>query len=234
VEFFSDQQVYTLNVFDQPRNLNRLNRRFEHVIRPNLAHIRGKRVLDLGSHDGHWCWAALECGAEYVLGVEGRRELVERSHDIFSARQIDPARYDFVRGDVHAALAEIEGRFDTILCLGLFYHILDHHRLMQLMGALRPEAIVLDTMVVPDDNAFIQLLREDPAKPINAIPRSDGQRETAVGWPSRGALTVLAAEIGYTVEVIPWNFERIVDHTNITDYRDGTRLTTVLRPAKGG
>ena len=40
--------------------------------------VRGKRVLDLGSHDGHWCWAALECGAEYVLGIEGRRELVER------------------------------------------------------------------------------------------------------------------------------------------------------------
>lgn len=59
----------------------RLNARYEAIIENNLRLIRGKRILDLGSHDGSWSFAAIEAGANHVLGVEPRPELVDaRQH----------------------------------------------------------------------------------------------------------------------------------------------------------
>ena len=55
---------------------NRLNRRYDAIIRAHQEQIRDQRILDIASHDGRWSFAALESDAKHVLGIEGRPENV--------------------------------------------------------------------------------------------------------------------------------------------------------------
>ena len=229
--FFSDHDVYGTNAHGEPRNLNRLDCRFDHIVKPHLEHIRGKRVLDLAAHDGHWSWAALQSGASFVRAVEGRPELVERARSIFEDSGIDRERWEISAGDIFDVLENTSERFDTIFCLGVFYHILDHHRLLRLMARLKPEAIILDTAATPESKPLIRLLRERTAESVNAIPREEGQTEAVIGTVSRGGIVLLAEEVGYTAQFVPWDFKRIDDHSNLKDYKKQRRVTVLLTPA---
>ena len=229
--FFSEHGVYTLNAKNEPRNLNRFDQRFEHIVRPHLDRIRGKRVLDLAAHDGHWSWAALQCGAAHVHAVEGRRDLVDRGREFFDRCGFERGRYEFTCSDIFEALEGPLDVFDTVFCLGIFYHVLDHHRLLRLMTASRPEAVVLDTAVIPEDGPLIRLHFEATGAAVNAIPRSGRQASALVGRPSREALELLAEEVGYAVRYVPWDFGRIPDATDVEDYRAGHRVTALLTPA---
>src|SRR5438067_448859 len=73
-----------LKTSEQGAHLDRLNARHVALIATNKAHIEGKRVLDLASHDGRWSFAALQAGASYVHGIEAREHLVENSEINFS------------------------------------------------------------------------------------------------------------------------------------------------------
>jgi len=62
----------------------RLEYRYRALIERNGELIRGKRVLDLGSHDGRWMLAALDAGARHVVGIEGRQQLIGQGPFDFS------------------------------------------------------------------------------------------------------------------------------------------------------
>ena len=44
---------------------------------------------------GWWLLSAIQAGAEYVHGVDGREMHVEQSNLVFSQFEIDPVRYQF-------------------------------------------------------------------------------------------------------------------------------------------
>jgi SAM-dependent methyltransferase len=54
---------------------NSINRQFHCVLWECLGDVRGRRVLDVGCGDGHFCGELHEAGAQ-VLGVDGSRELL--------------------------------------------------------------------------------------------------------------------------------------------------------------
>jgi ribosomal protein L11 methylase PrmA len=43
--------------------------------------IRGRRVLDIASHDGRLSFGANNAAAEYVLGIEAQQRLMENARD---------------------------------------------------------------------------------------------------------------------------------------------------------
>ena len=45
----------------------------------NINIIENSRILDLASHDGRWSFAALMNKASKVVGIEGKRHLVENA-----------------------------------------------------------------------------------------------------------------------------------------------------------
>jgi len=61
---------------------NRLNHRFQALIETNKDLINGKKILDIGSHDGRWSFAAIKNGATYVLGIELFPKLVKVANKI--------------------------------------------------------------------------------------------------------------------------------------------------------
>jgi cyclopropane fatty-acyl-phospholipid synthase-like methyltransferase len=223
------------NAAPVPSIRERLNARYEAIIESNLPAIRGKRILDLGSHDGRWSFAAVQAGAERVIGIEPRPELVESANAHFSDAGVDASRYEFIVGDALEVLSSREIRVDTAFVLGIFYH-LDYH--VSLLGKLREtgaETMIVDTLTSPDrheaDNfnntiAFIVEATDPNENASNEI--YPGAHLSLVGHPSRNFMHTAFGAFGYSFAEIDWSkpIQRW-GNSGIGDYETGTRGTFV-------
>lgn len=219
--FFSDHGVYDTD----PHAMNRLNERYKRIIAPNLRDIANRRVLDLGAHDGRWSWAALASGAAFVTGIEGR--MVTASRPIPQLSENFAGRYRLIAADMFDVLAGFApGEFDTILCLGVFYHVLNHDLLFSLMARLRPGLIVIDSRMIDTDDLIITLHHEGTENPLNGI---GGLDRVLVGIPSRGTVGALAQIYGYDIRYRDWDAAEIPDHHHVRDYLRRDRFTATLR-----
>ena len=130
---------------------NRLNWRAEMLLTRNPTAIKDKKILDLGSHDGRFSWACLELGASHVTGVEARPHLVKFANENLIGLGYGLQSFTFVEGDVFDYLPTVElGEFDTILCLGFFYHTARQIELMNEVKRIEPEFFILDTAVATE------------------------------------------------------------------------------------
>lgn len=215
------------------RALNRLNARYQHIIEPNRAHIDGKRVIDLAAHDGRFTWAALNAGAAFVEAVEWRSELVAGARtylDQFTAR------YSLLQGDVFQFLEASTAPVDTIMCLGLFYHINEHFRLLRLMADKKPSAIILDTALLTTDRLQIDYGIEETDNILNTVPGDENKSSDLTGSMSRGLLAKWCELSGYKLDYVPWRKSEIASPEEVRDYldiekRNRARFTCVMTKA---
>lgn len=225
MKFFTDHDIYQAEAHQWL--VNRLNERYNHIIVPNIGYIAGKRILDLGAYDGRWTWACLESGAAFVTAIEARATSVASGRQSIPQLEQDfLGCYEFLIGDVFQLLPIMRPfQFDTILCLGLFYHVLNHERLIGMMARLKPEAIILDSGLLDTDEMIIRLAHEPTSHRMMGIGPSE---QTLVGMPSRGALAAIARLHRLQVDYVPWIAEAISDHNEIEDYMNRERFTCVL------
>jgi transcriptional regulator with XRE-family HTH domain len=219
-------------------HVNRLNKRHAFLIEPFRAELEGARVLDLASHDGRWPYALAGAGAAEVVGVEGRADLV-REFRHFPDSPFK-ARVDLRCNDIFAELeaeAARGARYDVVAVFGIFYHIMDHFRLLTLIRALGPRLILMDSDFATRPAALIWLTQEDVSKKLNAIAQVEGQARAVVGTPSFKAMEWMAAALGYTVEWLDWTTLPEAERAGLDDYfsenkpgRPTRRATCALRP----
>lgn len=129
-----------------PYNFECLNARIDHLLTRNQDSIKGKRILDIGSHMGTFAYAALELGAEFVQGIDTEEKTIERGQELFRQLEVAESRYNFKVDDAFAYLENLpEGSFDTVLCLGTLYYMVEPYRLLKLMQKVAKEVVLLDT-----------------------------------------------------------------------------------------
>ena len=117
---------------------------------------------------------------------------------------------------------------------GIFYHIMDHFRLLSLIRRLGPGLIIIDSEFITLDNAMIQVLREDVSNPLNAVSDVSGITHTVVGVPSRRATRFMAEALGLELNWVDHESILGEDRQAVQDYfRDGrkARATCSLTPA---
>lgn len=206
---------------------NRLNARHRAIIGWNADILRDCRVLDLASHDGRWSFAALQTGAHHVTGVEARRHLVDKANGNFAAYRIPPEQYSFVNGLALPAMRALpDGGFDIVMCLGFFYHTLDHMAVLLEARRLATRYLILDTEISPDEDQIIRVRPEFTAHPTNSADYAQtGHSYALVGTPSRSAVFAMLDFAGFDVELFDWNDGTITDWTHLEDYRVGKRIT---------
>ena len=212
----------------------RLELRHKFIIDEFKPEIAGATVLDLASHDGRWPWAFAKAGAKTVLGIEGRKDLIDR----FSAFPDDDAkaRVTMTQGDIFEGLEGLvkSGRkFDVVGVLGIFYHIMDHYRLLKLVCATKPKLIIVDNDFWIANYPMIGLMRENTGKHLNTTAHVAGQEIAPVGYVSRPALELMAETLGYRVEWSDWSQVPVAERAPVADYfREKTRRrnTCALRP----
>ncbi|HEX4187301.1 MAG TPA: class I SAM-dependent methyltransferase [Solirubrobacteraceae bacterium] len=179
--------------------------------------LHGKRVLDLGSNAGYWSLAAIEAGADFVLGIDGRQMHVDQANLVFEAKGVDRARYNFVLGDIFKY--DFAASFDVVLCLGLMYHISKPMELFEIMAGVDAQLLLIDTAVSLMPTSMFRVAREDSLRNVrNAVDHE------IVLIPSRRAVLDLADQFGYTGVAVA---HHITDFTGMADYKTKQRAAFV-------
>jgi predicted nicotinamide N-methyase len=200
--------------------LHRLNARYLALIDANRNLIRGASVLDLASHDGRFSFAALHNGATRVIGIEHDAALVQTSHENMSSYGVEPARYEFVQGDIFDAIERVE-RCDIVFCFGILYHINDHMLLLTKIAEHEPRFLVVDTKISQLEGAVIEV-----RSPLRGSPPPKGSQ--LEGYPSRGALDAMFSSLGWEAEYFDWAGSGLTDGEHMGDYRAGHRVSALV------
>jgi len=204
---------------EEQNSVARLNNRHRLLIDPFLPQIQGSRVLDLACHDGRWAYALAAAGADEVLGIEARPELIERFDDFPDANF--KSRIKLRCDDLFTALEDLVSRgekFDVVTVFGIFYQIMDHYRLLCLIRRLKPKIIIIDGEFIMVDNAMFQILTEKTNNPLNAVPEHYKQKRIAVGVPSRHATEIMAETLDYEVSWLQAGLLLGEDREGMHDY----------------
>jgi len=85
----------------------------------------GKTVLDIGCWDGYWSFYAEQRGASRVLASDDKTQNWSGNSGLELARELMGSNVE-TRTDVSIYEAENLGeRFDIVLCMGVYYHLVD-------------------------------------------------------------------------------------------------------------
>jgi SAM-dependent methyltransferase len=205
----------------------RLNSRWRAIIEWNEAILAGSRVIDLGCHDGRWSFAALKAGASHVIGVEARAHLAEKAAENFRFYGVPSASYELVAGDAVDALRKTEaGSVDVLMCLGFFYHTMEHMRLLLEAKRIGAKYLIVDTAISPASEPVIALRFESGDDARNSIDYGrTGNKNILVGQPSRSGLEAMLDYAGYQAEFFDWSANGVDDWTDLPDYAAHVRVT---------
>jgi SAM-dependent methyltransferase len=108
------------------------------------------RVLDLGSLEGMYAFEFAKHGAE-VVGIEGRLANIEKAK--FANQVLGFNNCCFIQDDVRNLSAENYGKFDVVLCCGIFYHLdaPDVFMFLEKINEVCGRLLVLDTQVAVEE-----------------------------------------------------------------------------------
>jgi len=230
--FFDDYPEY----IDEEKGLNsyqnRLNKRYNALIRHNKKIIQGKRILDIASHDGRWTFAALKAGAKNVIGIEIVQPAVELAIKNMKMHPEFQGKYEFIEADINKEIMKFkEEKFDTIFCFGYFYHTLHQMHLIKEFQRLNPEHIIFDTHTSTLDKPVIELKKMKLKNPNAFIGRITVRLKNQIleGWPSKSALELMLEQIGYDYEYYDWFNQGINNWERLDDYKRRIRFTLVAK-----
>jgi tetratricopeptide (TPR) repeat protein len=206
---------------------NRLNGRYNALIKNNLALIREHTILDIASHDGRWSFAAIKNGAKKVIGIEARPYLVDNATNNMQVYSISEDKYKFVAGDIHHEITKLEpNTIDVIFCFGFFYHTMNHMQLLREISRLNPRYLILDTSVsLASELPIIELREEDSDKEGAATNTSNAANKMImVGSPNKQAIKLMLTHIGFDFNFFDWH-SNTANWEHLEDYRTSQRIS---------
>ncbi len=189
---------------------------FDALLQVTGGSLEGRRVLDLGCNAGFWSLQAIEAGADFVLGVEGRQMHVDQARLVFEAKGIEKERYRFERANIFEH--DFGERFDVVLCLGLLYHISKPVELLEIITGVGAQLVVIDTNIFPLPFSCFKLRREDVQSAWHTVDYE------LVMAPTRQAVIDLCTQFGF--ETVPLALN-MTDYTGMADYREQLRLAFI-------
>jgi Methyltransferase domain len=210
---------------------DRLNKRHEVCVQRHREILRGKRVLDIASHDGRFSLAALHAGCAHITGIEARPHLVEAAQANFRFYGVEPSKYRFYLGDVFDILRQKEIEVDVVLLFGFFYHTSRHAELALLISKTGAKYIILDSIVLPKafaEGMAIVKVKQEPTD-VEGFGLEDGPL-ALVGIPSRSAVELIFHHHGFLSEEIDWT-PYLQDSSGVEDYEKGTHATFLISRA---
>lgn len=232
---FCDLYPRFLDTTETVPSRSRLNSRHRAIISWNKAIFAGRRVMDLGCHDGRWSFAALKVGAAHAIGVEARAHLVEKARENFSYYGIAGNTYKLINADAMEVLRRMEaGSIDILMCLGFFYHTMEHMRLLLEAKRIGVEYVIIDTAISSATEPIIALTFESVEDTRNAIDYGQtGSEKVLVGSPSRSGLIAMLDYAGYEAEFFDWQHSGFDDWVDMPDYAANLRVTVRARALHG-
>lgn len=85
----------------------------------------GKTVLDIGCWDGYWSFYAERRGAKHVLATDDASQNWAGSKGLMLARELLKSKVEPKLDVSIYELEKLSKHFDIVLCLGVYYHLVD-------------------------------------------------------------------------------------------------------------
>tara|TARA_Y100000034_G_scaffold26982_2_gene32148 strand:- start:499 stop:1161 length:663 start_codon:yes stop_codon:yes gene_type:complete len=210
-------EVYESDVSADPE---RLEYRYNLLIKQHQEYIKDQHFIDLGAHDGRFSLAALDNGASHVTLVEGRKDSCDRSVELL--KKYHPNKFTVIHYDLRGGFIPIK-QADFVFCAGLLYHVIDPYHILKCIKLLKPKTILVDSTVDADmeDQPYLKLLSEEPTDNTGNVLTND-----LVVWPSKIALEGM-------YDFLNWDFTLIDPYsiqTAIPQYRKRERLAWLIKP----
>ena len=140
-------------------------------VRPHIAPLEGRRVLDIGSSCGYYMFRMSADDPALIIGIEPY--LTFYFQFLLLQRYIQADRV-FTLPLRLEAFPEMPGYFDTVFCMGILYHQRHHlESLQRIRALLRPGGqLILETLILEGDDDRVLIPRDRYAKMNNvyAIP----------------------------------------------------------------
>jgi len=211
----------------------RLLERKKRIIDANLDAISGKTIVDLASNNGRWSYAAIEAGATKVISIEGRQERIDDAKQYFSDLKVSD-KIETNCGDMYHWLFEnADLRPDTVFCLGIYYHIMDHYFLLKQIANLQPKTVIIDSGFVRSFRNSVHVQLENPDRHLNALKVHPDQQAEFAGFVSLGLMIQMSWNLGYSCRPVIWDPAELDSPSSVQDYLMGRRYTLRLEKMDG-
>jgi 2-polyprenyl-3-methyl-5-hydroxy-6-metoxy-1,4-benzoquinol methylase len=143
--------------------------------------VAGRRVLDLGSHNGTLPLMMLRAGAREVVAIEftpAVADFARLSAKILSWRDVRPYRIDVVTGDIRLFLTQDLGPFDVVTAFCSLYYLPEED-----MARIVAKAAAMGATLILQANDAIDNL---PAKTLDLhrLMRDNGYPEIEIHTPA--------------------------------------------------
>lgn len=199
---FFDEHREFLDTSSTASAKSRLNMRHLGIIAESADILAGRSVVDIASHDGRWSYAALDAGATSVIGIEGRRHLIDHTIRTFKAKGVPRSRYTFIEGDVHEKLFDPDVKGDVVLCLGFLYHTARYVELMAGIRSTGAEYVIVDTRVIQNVDGPLVMMRTEGtrAESVAIEDRYATGPRVISAVPSEAAVLLMLEAAGYELD----------------------------------
>ena len=120
----------------------------------NVELIRDRRVVDLGTHRGQFLYPCIELGCQSITGVQPLADYNTAINEALVGLNYSN-RARAIWGDAYdlPGLTEILNNQDTLLMLGLIYHLNNHYQLLDAITRTNLTGLVIDISVIDEDLA---------------------------------------------------------------------------------
>lgn len=204
------------------------NRRYKILIDGCRDEIAGKRVLDFGSHDGRWSFAALKAGATHVTCIEPGEVLVASTRENFDAYGVDSSQYSIAQTGAVEFVERSDESADTAFLFGMLTLVSEQPAFFAGLRRM-VRTLIIDTHIIPNEERPIFELFRAAVQDGNAIIPDKTHHD---GWmmgttPSLPALRTMLEHFGWAVTLLDWS--KLQTHPDMNDYSIGRRVSLVAR-----
>jgi methyltransferase family protein len=122
------------------------------------GNLSGLRIADLGTLEGGYALALAQRGAT-VLGIEAREQNFVKLELL--QEHFDQLNLKFIKADVKDFTLESFGEFDTVLALGILYHLDNPAQWLSQISDTVKDILIIDSHFAPATDEDLKLLRPE-------------------------------------------------------------------------
>ena len=201
--------------------------RFKKVLLDNEVHIKGKNVLDIGSHLGYLTLFSLNLNCKNIVVLEPLNQKLELSN--FVCKKAGFKNFTFIKGSTHEEnFMQYAPNVDTVILSALIYLVPDHFRLLEKITKSSAKCLIIENREKKDiafdvrPQVFWEI--ENTANGKGMGGWRNNEKEFLVGTPNQSFLNSVMFELGWTI--------KRTEYFNVHTHLDNQRLmstTTYVR-----